>query len=257
MPRKTSPRVATSPGCAPLRAMYQAAEKRKPSRWPDVEREFLQAMWEFDQKFANGEANQGDNQNGKGDFFTDLIALLLENCSEKALFGRGNVPGLIFPNHALDASYPQTGTVEVLIETKVAGAPKTLRNPSQKNPLGRMGSADLDKRIKEAGLKTIDLKAEWARSAGKGGGPTNDLVTWLHRSSPMSVLFMAIRVLDQNDLERTIHFANAATQMMDAVGLVAYEPNPKKNRYRVLKGPPHLELDRVLYRVCTALRNLP
>lgn len=257
MPRKTSPRVATSPGCAPLRAMYEAAQKKKPSRWPEVEREFLQAMWEFDQNFASGKANQGDNQNGKGDFFTDLIALLLENCSEKSLFGRGSVPGLIFPNHALDASYPQTGTVEVLIETKVAGAPKTLRNPTQKNPRGRMGSADLDKRIKEAGLKTIDLKAEWARSAGRGGGPTNDLITWLRRSRPMSVLFMAIRVVDENDLSRTIRFANAAAQMMDAVGLFAYEPHPKKNSYRTLKGPPHLELDRVLSRVCTALRNLP
>ena len=153
MPRKTSPRVATSPGCAPLRTMYLAAERTRPARWPDVEREFLQAMWEFDQNFARGEANQGDNQNGKGDFFTDLIALLLENCSEKALYGRGSVPGLIFPKHALDASYPQTGTVEVLIETKVAGAPKTVRNPSQKNPRGRMGSADLDKRIKETGRK--------------------------------------------------------------------------------------------------------
>jgi len=96
MPRKTSPRVATSLGCAPLRAMYRAAEKRKPSRWPEVEKEFLQAMWDFDQKFASGEANQGDNQNGKGDFFTDLIALLLENCSDKSLYGRGSVPGLIF-----------------------------------------------------------------------------------------------------------------------------------------------------------------
>ena len=257
MPRKTSPRVATSLGCAPLRAMYRAAEKRKPSRWPEVEKEFLQAMWDFDQKFASGEANQGDNQNGKGDFFTDLIALLLENCSDKSLYGRGSVPGLIFPNHALDASHPQTGTVEVLVETKVAGAPKTLRNPSQKNPRGRMGSADLDKRIKEAGLKTIDLKAEWPRGAGEGGGPTNDLITWLRRSKPMSVLSMAIRVVDKNDLERTIHFANAAGQMMDAVGLVAYEPNPKNKGYHALKGPPHLELDRVLSRVCTALRNLP
>ena len=257
MPRKTSPRVATSPGCAPLLEMYRAAEKGKPSRWPQVEREFLQAMWKFDRKFANGEANQGDNQNGKGDFFTDLMALLLENCSEKPLYGRGAVPGLIFPIHALDASYPESGTVEVLIETKVAGAPKTLRNPSQKNPRGRMGSADLDKRIKEAGLKTIDLKAEWARGAGKGGGPTNDLITWLRQSKPMSVLFMAIRVVDGNDLERTIHFANAAAQMMDAVGLVAYEPNPEGDGYRVMKSPPHLELDRVLSRVCTALRNLP
>ena len=214
-------------------------------------------MWEFDKRFAKGEANQGDNQNGKGDFFTDLIALLLENCSGKSLYGRGGVPGLIFPNHALDASYPETGTVEVLIETKVAGAPKTLRNPSQKNPKGRSGSADLDKRIKEAGLKTIDLKAEWARRAGQGGGPTNDLITWLHRSKPMSVLFMAIRVVDENDLRRTIQFANAAAQMMDAVGIVTYKSNPRNNGYIFQTGPPHLELDRVLSRVCTALRNLP
>ena len=81
MPRKTSPRVAKSPGCAPLLEMYRAAEKSKPPRWPQIEKEFLQAMWKFDQKFAIGEANQGDNQNGKGDFFTDLMALVLENCS--------------------------------------------------------------------------------------------------------------------------------------------------------------------------------
>jgi hypothetical protein len=124
MPRKTNPRVATSPGCAPLLEMYRAVEKRKPSRWPQVEREFFQAMWKFDQKLSSGEANQGDNQNGKGDFFTDLIALLLENCSEKPLYGRGAVPGLIFPIHALDASYPETGTVEVLIVTKGPGRRK-------------------------------------------------------------------------------------------------------------------------------------
>ena len=68
---------------------------------------------------------------------------------------------------------------------------------------------------------------------------------------------MAIRVVDENDRERTIHFADAAAQMMDAVGLVAYGINPKKSGYRTLKSPPHLELDRVLSRVCTALRNLP
>jgi hypothetical protein len=45
--------------------------------------------------------------------------------------------------------------------------------------------------------------------------------------------------------------------MMDAVGLVAYEPNPENDGYRAMKSPPHLELDRVLSRVCTALRNLP
>ncbi|HEX5760256.1 MAG TPA: hypothetical protein VF121_13785 [Thermoanaerobaculia bacterium] len=257
MVRKTSPRVADSPGCLPLLAMYKQAVLEQPSRWTRVEEPFLRAMWDFDQNFALGIANQGDNQNGKGDFFTDLIGLLLENCSGKELHGRGAVPGLIFPNHALDTSYPEEGVVEILIETKAAGAPKSLRNPKQKNPKGRSGSADLDKRIKEAGLKTIDLKAEWARSAGQGGGPAGDLLSWLRRSKPLSFLFLGIRVLDERDLERTLFFANAANRMMDDVGLVAYEPNAAGDGYRACKIPSHLELDRVLARVCTALRSLP
>jgi hypothetical protein len=237
--------------------MYEEAVAAKPSRWTQVEDPFLSAMWDFDQGFAVGLADQGDNQNGKGDFFTDLIALLLENCSDKELYGRGAVPGLIFPNHNLDTSYPCEGTVEVLIETKVAGAPKSLRNPTQKNPKGRPGSSDLDKRVKEAGLKTIDLKAEWARNAGQGGGPTSDLLTWLRQSKPLSFLFLAIRVVDRTDFERTLFFANAANQMMDAVGLVAYQIDASGTGYKAFQIPTHLELDRVLTRVCTALRVLP
>ncbi|HEY9421650.1 MAG TPA: hypothetical protein VIW92_09560, partial [Thermoanaerobaculia bacterium] len=117
--------------------------------------------------------------------------------------------------------------------------------------------SDLDKRIKEAGLKTIDLKAEWARNEGQGGGPTSDLLTWLRASKPHSFLFLAIRVVDKKDLDRTLFFANAANQMMDAVGLVAYEINPAGDGYQACNVPPHLELDRILSRVCTALRVLP
>src|SRR5256885_12575400 len=143
MARRTSQRVAESLGCKPLLDMYTAAVAASPRRWVDVEEAFLRAMWDFDQNLASGVADQGDNQNGKGDFFTDLTALLLENCSSKVLYGRGKVPGLIFPRHYLDTSYPAKGEVEVLIETKAVGAPKTPRNPSQLNPLGRDASADL------------------------------------------------------------------------------------------------------------------
>jgi hypothetical protein len=258
MVRTTSRIVATSPGCRPFKDMYGRAVVDCPKNWRQVEEPFLQAMWEFDRGFALGQATQGDNQNGKGDFFTDLLALVLENCSGKKLHGRGAVPGLIFPTHNLDTSYPPTGTVEILIETKVTGAPKSPRNPKQKNLLGRPGSADLDKRIKEAGLKTIDLKAEWARHASQGGGPTSDLVTWLKSSKPRCFLFLAVRVVDKNDLQRTITFGDAANQMMDGVGLVAYEQNRAGDGYQPCKIPTHLQLDRLLSsRVCTALRRLP
>ena len=257
MARKTSVRVAESPGCRPLFEMYEWAVATKPSRWTQVEDRFLSAMWDFDQGFAVGLADQGDNQNGKGDFFTDLMALLLENCSGKELYGRGKVPGLIFPRHHLDTSYPPMGTVEILIETKAAGAPKSVRNPKQKNPKGRPGNTDLPKRLKEAVFKTIDLKAEWARHAGQGGGPTSDLLTWLRQSKPHCYLFLAIRVVDSKDLARTVSFADAAKEMMNGVGLVAYEPKPDGNGYQTCKVPTQLELDRVLSWVCTALRVLP
>ncbi len=209
-------------------------------------------MWDFDANLARGIATQGDNQNGKGDFFTDLLNLLLHRCSGKMLGSRPSVPGRIFRNHALDAVYPPFGVVEILLETKVAGAPKTSRNPRQKNLLGRRGSADLDKRVKEAGLKTIDLKAEWARKAGLGEGPGADFVTWLRRSKPSCYLLLAVRVISGSDFEGACRVAEAANQVMDACGLFCYEPGPEG--YLARPVPTNLELDRVFSRICDQLR---
>ena len=256
-PRKTSPRVASSPGCRPLLELHNWALEHRPTRWPEVEDRFLDALWAFDQNVANGLATQGDIQNGKGDFFTDLIALLLENASGKPLYGRGAIPGLFFPSHNLDASYPPSGEVEVLIETKAAGAPKSSRKPRQQNPQGRPGSADLKKRITETGLKTIDLKAEYARRAGRGQGPAGDLVTWLRRSKPLCVLFLAIRVVSAQDLKNTIDHVAIANKILDDVGLVAYEPDPTGERYQLSQIASYHQLDRVLSRVASHLRDLP
>ena len=254
MPRTFSNRVATSPGCAPLWEAFIRALSEPWSTWVHAESSFLGALWRFDENFARGIADQGDNQNCKGDFFTDLICVLLERCSSKQLEHRPGVHGRIFRNHNLDAAYPARGSLEVLIETKIAGAPKGVRNPRQLNPLGRRGSADLDKRIKEAGLKTIDLKAEWARTAGQGGGPTGDFLGWLKRSKPSCYLLLAVRVIDANDLRAAVRVAEAADQVMDACGLVCYEP--AEDHYEHRDVPTHLELDRVMSRICDQLRDL-
>src|SRR5687768_10698361 len=106
MPRNTSKRVAESPACEPLRAMYAEAVAAKPTSWDQIEDGLLRAMEGFDTNVASGLAVQGDIQNGKGDFFNDLLALLLENCAEIDLDSRGGVPGFIFPTHNLDVTYP-------------------------------------------------------------------------------------------------------------------------------------------------------
>jgi hypothetical protein len=168
------------------------------------------------------------------------------------------VPGLSFENHKLDVAYPARGEVRLVVETKASGIPKHPGNAKQSNPEGRSGSADLEKRVKEASFKNIDIKAEQARKAGRGGGPTSDLESWMSQAPPRCYMFMAVRVVDAKDLDRTIKYGHTAAHWFDACGLYCYGWNPDKSAYESKTiGDPNLRLDRVLTGVCTALRMLP
>jgi len=191
-PRKTSEVVARSPACRPLRDLYRWAVDANVASWNQVEERFLEAMSEFDTTLAatatapNPDALDnlvGDLQNGKGDFFNDLLALLLEGCSGiEDLYARASVPGLLVEVHNLDGVYPSTGEIGFLLEAKMMGTPKHALNRKQKDPKGRRGSADIGKRVKELAFKSIDLKGEASRrktirgerpvGGGAGGGDT-------------------------------------------------------------------------------------
>jgi hypothetical protein len=256
--RTTSKVVASKPGCVPLKLMYEDAVNSKPKAWAQVEAGFLSAMEAFDANLANGIADMGELQNGKGDFFNDLLALLLENCAGVTLFSRRGVPGLIFPKHLLDVTYPSTGVVEFMLEAKAVGTPRHPGSPKQ-DAIGRPGSADLDKRIKEIGFKTIDLKAEYARILSEQGGQASaiagNLTTWLRSVRPRSYVFIAARVTGDNDHARVIRFANVAAQVSDAVGVFCFTPvSPTQpTTYRPFPVPAHIELARVLFNACQDL----
>ncbi|SRR6266568_2252358 len=262
-PRSTSRLVATSPGCAPLNIAYTEAAALKPKSWNEVESIFVRGMEGFDDNIASGVANMGDLQNGKGDFFNDLLALILENCAGVQLYSRGGVPGLIFPRHNLDVTFPSTGAIEFILEAKAVGTPKHPGSPKER-AIGRPGSADLDKRVKEIGFKAIDLKAEYARIlTASGESPhamSGDLTTWLRSVKPKSYVFFTARVINDRDRERVIQFANVASQVSDAVGLFCFRPvsDDKPTQYRIDPVPAHVALDRVLFRAChdlSALKN--
>ena len=207
-PRKTSDLVASRPGCLPLKELYDEAEATDVGTWNQVEAGFLEAIGAFDRNLVEGKMGIAELQNGKGDFFNDLLALILENCSGvEALYARRSVPGLVIETHNLDGVYPGTGEIGFLLETKMMGTPKHAASPKAK-PWGRAGSADMGKRVKELAFKAIDLKAEASRreaihggqgSAGPGGG---SLVTWLHSMPPNVYFFMAVRVVKKVTLSR-------------------------------------------------------
>lgn len=254
--RSTSTVVAKKPGCAPLKEMYSAAVAAKPRSWNEVEPGFVAAMEAFDQNVASGLADIGDLQNGKGDFFNDLLALLLENCAGVDLYSRGGVPGLIFPNHNLDLTYPNIGLVGFTLEAKAVGTPRHSLSPRQKR-IGRPGSADLAKRVKEVAFKTIDLKAEYGRLMSMRGespqvGPGGNLTTWLRTVRPMAYLFIAARVVSKTDFDATVAFARTAAQVEDGVGLFCFGPaaDGDPTSYKPMPVPVELSIDRVLYRAC-------
>lgn len=260
--RSTSQVVATKPGCAPLKAAYERAVAKGPKSWGEIEADFLGAMESFDRNVASGLADMADLQNGKGDFFNDLLALLLENCAKVSLYSRGGVRGLIFPKHNLDVSYPSTGPVQLILEAKAVGTPKHPGSPKA-GPLGRPGAADLDKRVKEIAFKAIDLKAEHARMmAEQGQSPTamsGDLTTWLRSVRPRSYVFIAARVTSSKDRDRVVRFADVAGLVSDAVGAFCFGPSsPDSTTYRAEPVPSHIEIGRVLFRACqdlTAIRE--
>ncbi|MCC6176659.1 MAG: hypothetical protein IT305_15225 [Chloroflexi bacterium] len=257
--RSTSKLVATKPACAPLHAMYSEAIVASPRTWTEVEDAFVVAMEGFDANVASGMADIGDLQNGKGDFFNDLLALLLENCAGVELFSRGGVPGFVFANHNLDLTYPNTGVVRFTLEAKAVGTPRHQLSPRQK-PIGRAGSADLGKRVKEVAFKTIDLKAEYGRiMAARGQSPDStpggNLTTWLRSVPPSAYLFIAARVVSHTDFEAVIGFAHTAAQVQDGVGVFCFGPESESQptTYRKVAVPIDLSLDRVLYRACQDL----
>jgi hypothetical protein len=270
--------VLENPFCAPLREMYARMEDGGATSWNQVQEEFLAAMSAFDGGLPSTwegdlEAPRRSKdlsaaiQNGKGDWFNNVVALLLERCSGvETLYLRRRVPGLIIPEHNLDGVYPgdESREIEFLLEAKMMGTPKHANSPGEK-PAGRSGSADTNKRVKELAFKSVDLKGEAARrlamigmppsAGGPGGG---DLSTWLHGSRPRIYFFMAVRVLGDTDFKAVVRWAETAAQVVDAVGLYCYQPSPGAHTtYRVRGGvPTPYELDRVLFRACTELQGL-
>lgn len=268
MAKRVGQALRVGQACAPFRAHLEAVRHQlpAPTHWDAVADGFLRAMEAFDASVIAGEATEGERQNGKGDYFNELLAHVLEQASETVLSTRSGVAGLIFPNHNLDVTYPAVGDiVEVLVEAKMMGTPKHPGNP-QAPPEGRMGSADLLKRCKEAGFKTIDLKAGFGYKLTQAGQAdqasiAGSLTDWLRKVKPSSYLVLAVRVTGPQDFQAAVATATAMSQVMDRVGMYAYRPvkfspvSLSPPRYEECPGTPqHLRLSVVLYDIGQRLR---
>ena len=262
MPRKKpGTSFLTGPACASFRKhLEDVRELDRPARsWAQVEAGFLSAMEAFDAEVFAGRASEGERQNGKGDYFNELLALIIEKASGVPLNRRRGVNGLVFADYNLDVTHPAEGIAEILIEAKTMGTPKH-PGSDKAEAAGRPASADLPKRLREAGFKTIDLKAGYGfhqASAGGQEGPTGSLTQWLRKAKPTSYVLIAARVTDANDLRRMISDCNSMGKIMDGMGLFCFEatdptsPNPS---YQACKIPTSLQLGRVIHDIAEQMK---
>jgi hypothetical protein len=259
--------LAKYPECRPFKEAYDQLEASGPTAWAHVEEDFVNAMAEFDSLRAVGQVQDGAQRNGRGGFFNDLLALVLENCAGlDTLYKRTLVHGRVFKTHELDVTYPAAGPARFTLEAKVLGTPLHPGNEkSQSNALGRSGSADLDKRLKEAAFKAIDLKAEYdLLVAGQGGasqtGPGHaSMTTWLRQQLPSAYVFLAARCVDENDRQRLMISATAINQIFDHVGVFCFGPidDNHPTTYKVLPVQPNAyDIGHVIQEACRDLRAI-
>jgi hypothetical protein len=162
----------------------------------------------------------------------------------------------------LDVTYPNIGVVRFTLEAKAVGTPRHPLSPQQR-PIGRAGSADLGKRLKEVAFKTVDLKAEYGRIMAMRGvspdtTPGGNLTTWLRSVLPSAYLFIAARVVSRTDFEAVLNFAHAAAQVQDGVGVYCFGPDSSETptTYKPVAVPSDVSMDRMLYRACQDLVSL-
>jgi len=225
-------------------------------------------MAAFDACVSAGLSTQADRQNGKGDYFNDLLAHLLEAASGLPLVNRRVVEGEIFTNHNLDVTYPGSGIAEVLVETKMLGTPKHPGSTKQK-ATGRDGSADYLKRAKELAFKAVDIKAGFGIQIAKQGGHqaplAGDLATWSKHSKPKTYYLMAVRVTGEADLRACIDTSQSLEKLLDGVGLFAYTNDhlaePAKDyvpaSFKLASIPRSLQLNVTLNTISNILLSLP
>ena len=242
----------------PFVALNEAIAAEGVEQFADIQERFLEAMGAFDELQAAGELTSGNYQN-KGLFFNDVIARLIERCAGLGVARRGKRPGILMANVDVDVCFPaEPGTrPEVIAETKMMGTPKHPKSPTA-GPLGRPGSHDLDKRIREIALNVIDLKLA---DADGGAQPIGDIATWIQQTTPPFFGFFGIRVVNAGDLAAVIGRAQLlANSYANGVGLCLYEPvNPNtpegRVTYSAVKPPGGMTIDDAIRRICRQIKS--
>jgi hypothetical protein len=226
-------------------------------RFSEVAGSFLEVLWCLDQYKASGllPRGMGKDISGayrmKGNWFADLISLLLVNQTASPLAPRSNIQGFS-QVHQIDIAWPiRRQAPLVCVETKVMGGP----------PVGpttaRAATADWSNRRKELKFQATDLKLFRRQQATHIDHWDN----W-RKSAPPSVYFLwCARMKPEADrLDKMVREVRALTETyLDGAGIFAYRANKGGTAYEIVSLPWSdrvVDLDDVVHRIANQINDL-
>lgn len=231
-------------------------------QFADIREDWLELMWALDAYRKEGVPPAGMGKlesppatrlnaiyRGKGNWFSDIIGLLLGNQTSQLLGPRSTVQGFS-QVHQVDVAWPVSDTVPLIcVETKVTGAPAY-------GPHGPRGaSQDWSNRRRELKFSATDLKLH------RRGRETR-IEHWdeWRGSQPPKVHFLwAARLGPSDRIEKLIdEVGQLVNSYLDGAGIIAWRETADGASYEVVEVPPTArihDLDDVLYRIASEVRR--
>jgi hypothetical protein len=188
---------------------------------------------------------------GKGNWFAELICLLLQNRTHHRIAARQKVSGFS-QGHQIDVAWPARGEDPlVCCETKVTGAPAFGSTPA------RGAMSDFSNRRKELKFAATDLKLYRRQEQTKIG----HWDVWRRSEPPKAYFLWAARLEPGKDhIEKLVREARALIDTyLDGAGLFAWTPAGTGDGYEHVElahGERVTSLDDVLYRISSEIESL-
>ena len=226
-------------------------------RFSDVAEDLLDVLWCLDQYKIHGVAPRGRGRDisgayrMKGNWFADLISLLLVNQTSSPLAPRSNIQGFS-QVHQIDIAWPiRQEAPLVCVETKVMGGPPVGRTTA------RAATADWSNRRKELKFQATDLKLFRRQQATRIDHWDN----WRQVAPPSVYFLWCARMKPGVDkLDKMTREVRALTETyLDGAGIFPYRANAQETGYEVVSVPwadRVVDLDDLVHRIANQINDL-
>lgn len=246
--------------------MWDALKERIQSEaiehFADIRQDWLDLMWALDTYRKEGVApsrmrksdgtpltDLGAIMRGRGNWFADIVALLLTNRTTQELGSRSRVQGFS-QVHQIDVAWPVRGIDPLIcVETKFTGG------PAYDSRRARAARDDWTNRRKELKFAAADLKLY------RRGYETriDHWGVWKNNQPPKTYFLWAARLGPSDRIERMVEEVRALVDTyLDGAGVFGWRESADETAYEVVPlpatGRAH-DLDDVLYRIASEIRN--